>query len=107
MAERPDWYYDDLRQVGLDFTDADEVAAYDARQGRDPAQERAALARLELAPGETLLDIGCGTGRLVREAARQGLSAVGYDVSPAMLAHARAEAAATGKRIFIEFGREL
>ena len=28
-----DWWYDDARQVGLDFEDEQEVATYDARQG--------------------------------------------------------------------------
>ena len=28
----PEWYYDELRQVGVDFADAAEVAAYDRNQ---------------------------------------------------------------------------
>ncbi len=89
MPEHPDWFYDDRRQVGLDFEDADQVAAYDARQGTDPAADRATLERLGLQPGAVLIDIGCGTGSLVRVAAEAGYKAFGYDVSPAMLDFAR------------------
>jgi ubiquinone/menaquinone biosynthesis C-methylase UbiE len=44
-----------------------------------------------LAPrsGERLLDLGTGTGRYAREAARRGARAVGIDPSPGMLAVAR------------------
>ena len=50
------------------------------------------LARLVLRPGETLLDVGCGTGALLREAVREvpGLRALGLDLSAAMLRMARA-----------------
>ena len=30
---QPDWWYDDARQVGVDFADAQQVSTYDARQG--------------------------------------------------------------------------
>lgn len=52
------------------------------------------LARLEPVPGERILDLGCGTGRLTRELQRllgRG-TAVGLDRSGAMLAVARASA---------------
>lgn len=45
---------------------------------------------LRLAPGATVVDVGCGTGRAVAELAGQGASAVGVDLDPAMLAVARA-----------------
>ncbi len=89
---QPDWYYDDRRQVGLDFESAEQVAAYDARQGTDSAYDRETLARLRLAPGTVLIDIGCGTGNLVRTAAEAGIAATGFDVSPAMLDFARGKA---------------
>ncbi len=92
MSTLPDWYYDDRRQVGLDFEDNDQVAAYDARQGTDSSADRATLERLALPPGALLIDIGCGTGNLVRCAAEAGHIAQGYDVSPAMLEFARARA---------------
>lgn len=91
-----DWWYDDRRQVGLDFEDADEVATYDARQGGSAEADRALLQRLGLSPDMTLADIGCGTGILVCEAARACRAAVGIDVSAAMLAVARGRAADLG-----------
>jgi SAM-dependent methyltransferase len=51
-----------------------------------------------LAPGDRVLDVGCGTGRSTIEAGRlvEGGSALGVDLSGPMLAHARAQAAAEG-----------
>jgi cyclopropane fatty-acyl-phospholipid synthase-like methyltransferase len=70
---RPEWYYDDVRQLGTDFADAQQVAAYDRNQGRDPAEDRALAASLRLGPDQTLLDLGCGTASL--PARRRGLPA--------------------------------
>ncbi|MGH9154829.1 MAG: class I SAM-dependent methyltransferase [Acidimicrobiales bacterium] len=44
-----------------------------------------------LAPG-SVLDAGCGTGRLALELARRGIDTVGVDLDPTMLAAARAKA---------------
>ncbi|MFP5319928.1 MAG: class I SAM-dependent methyltransferase [Acidimicrobiia bacterium] len=43
-------------------------------------------------PPASVLDAGCGTGRVAAELARRGLDVVGVDVDPAMLAQARAKA---------------
>lgn len=40
----------------------------------------------------SVLDAGCGTGRVAAELARRGLDAVGVDLDPAMLERARARA---------------
>jgi SAM-dependent methyltransferase len=45
------------------------------------------LARVS--PGERVLDIGCGPGAAVREAARRGATVTGVDPSPVMLKLAR------------------
>jgi ubiquinone/menaquinone biosynthesis C-methylase UbiE len=45
---------------------------------------------LRLAPGATVGDVGCGTGRAVAELTGQGASAIGVDLDPAMVAAARA-----------------
>lgn len=45
---------------------------------------------LRLAPGQTVVDVGCGTGRAVAELTERGASAIGVDLDPAMLAAAHA-----------------
>jgi ubiquinone/menaquinone biosynthesis C-methylase UbiE len=51
---------------------------------RDPVQ-RAALEALDLGAGDTLLDVGCGTGAASRMAAPAARSVVGVDLSGAMI----------------------
>ncbi|WP_164385213.1 methyltransferase domain-containing protein [Streptomyces sp. OM5714] len=44
---------------------------------------------LSLAPGSTVVDVGCGAGRAVAELAGRGVHAVGVDPDPRMLGAAR------------------
>jgi ubiquinone/menaquinone biosynthesis C-methylase UbiE len=48
-----------------------------------------ALAALALNRNDVLLDVGCGTGAAVRDAAPTVRRAVGFDLSPGMIAQAR------------------
>ncbi len=58
---------------------------------------RRALDRLAPRPGERILDLGCGTGRLTAEiAAGPGTLVVGLDRSAAMLSQARGQTPAAG-----------
>jgi SAM-dependent methyltransferase len=50
------------------------------------------LQRLALAPGELLVDVGCGTGRHARAMRAQGIRAVGVDLSHGLLHAAAAHA---------------
>ena len=52
----PAWQYDELRQVGVNFENAAQVAAYDAKQGSDPEAERALIAswRFRRAPSSSI-----------------------------------------------------
>ena len=43
----------------------------------------------DLGPADRVVDVGCGPGAAVREAARRGAAATGVDPSPAMLRLAR------------------
>ena len=53
-----------------------------------------ALAALALHRDDVLLDVGCGTGAAVRDAAPTVRRAVGFDLSLGMIAQARARAQA-------------
>jgi SAM-dependent methyltransferase len=51
---------------------------------------------LELAPGQRVLDVGCGPGRHSLSLARRGLQVVGVDLSPEFVALARTAASEEG-----------
>lgn len=53
------------------------------------SQRKTALKMLNLKPGQTLYDLGCGDGRMLNEAAKAGLNAVGYELSPLLYVVAR------------------
>jgi hypothetical protein len=45
-------------------------------------QMNAALKMAGLKPGQTLIELGCGDGRVMIAAAKQGLNVVGYELNP-------------------------
>jgi len=49
-------------------------------------QIRTALELAGLKPGDTLLELGCGDGRVVVAAARQGFNVVAYELNPLLAA---------------------
>ena len=59
-----------------------------AEEGVDVHGEAAFVVSLEPTPG-SVLDAGCGTGRVACELARRGVAVVGVDVDASMLAVAR------------------
>jgi ubiquinone/menaquinone biosynthesis C-methylase UbiE len=94
--------WNEIQQVGTDYQDVAEVAAYDQRMGtiRDVEEEiRQTLARLALPAGARLLDIGSGTGRLLRAAAARGLQAYAADVSAVMLEYLEKRSAEEGVKL--------
>jgi SAM-dependent methyltransferase len=59
---------------------------------------------LNLSPGASILDVGCGTGRHAVELARKGFAVTGIDFSSGMLAQAREKAKAA--KVAIEWIQE-
>jgi SAM-dependent methyltransferase len=49
-------------------------------------QVGAALELVDLKPGQTLIELGCGDGRVLVAAAQRGANAVGYELNPLMAA---------------------
>ncbi|WP_456426393.1 class I SAM-dependent methyltransferase [Rhodocaloribacter sp.] len=80
----------------------DQAERFDARAGLPPgAEERIAEALADvvrLAPGQTLLEVGAGTGALSLPLVRLPIRYVGFDRSPAMLAVFRRRLEAEGLR---------
>jgi SAM-dependent methyltransferase len=66
-------------------------AWYDTPRGRWIGDVEWTLLRsaLELRPGDSLLDVGCGTGHFTRRAAADGACVVGLDIDERALAFAR------------------
>ncbi len=58
---------------------------------------------LELAPGDSILDVGCGTGRHAIELAKRGYRVTGVDISTGMLAEA--QKAALAANVVVEWIR--
>ncbi len=70
---------------------------YDARWERLAAAGHAIHGEADFVEGfgpGSVLDAGCGTGRVAIELARRGIDVVGVDLDPPMIAHARAKAPA-------------
>ena len=69
----------------------DQVAGlYDqARAGYPQALYDDLMVAANLAAGDAILEVGCGTGKATQDLARRGLSVVALDPGPAMIAAAR------------------
>ena len=77
------------------------AATYDRRTGRADPIRRRAIALLDLRPGDSLLDVACGTGinfPLIQEVIGGGGRVIGIDLTPEMLAKARERVEAAGWR---------
>lgn len=90
------WWYDDRRQIGTDFANAEQVTDYDRRQGSRDRQNGELLQQLSVEKGHVVVDIGTGTGSLARAAARRSARVHAVDISGAMLQFARARAESEG-----------
>jgi 2-polyprenyl-3-methyl-5-hydroxy-6-metoxy-1,4-benzoquinol methylase len=60
------------------------------------------LQLLDLHPGSTLCELGCGSGWMTRFAARHGVNAEGFDIAPEMIEIAREQAETEGLDVRFE-----
>ncbi|HEV2070940.1 MAG TPA: class I SAM-dependent methyltransferase [Acidimicrobiales bacterium] len=95
----PRWYFPEFDPVGTDLASAEAVTAFDRNQGTNPDGDAELLRRLGAAPEMVLVDVGCGTGSLVVEAARRGMATHGVDVSENMLDFTRGRAEQAGVNV--------
>lgn len=89
----PPWFPDELARAGPEHLDPAYAATYDRKAGFDPAGDVARLCGLGLDETATLVDLGAGTGALALASASLGSRVIAVDVSSAMLAVARKDAA--------------
>lgn len=78
--------------------DFGEIAKYAAKEGEK------FVARLELKPGQRVLDVACGTGNTAIPAAGSGAEVIGTDIATNLLEQARKRAAAENLSVKFEEG---
>jgi len=52
-------------------------------------QQKEALDLLSLKPGQLLIELGSGDGRILKEAARRGITAIGYEINPFLVIYSK------------------
>lgn len=60
---------------------------------------QAAFDLLDLKKGQVVYDLGCGDGRFLKESAKRGYNAVGYELNPFIFAYAWLTTRRYGKKI--------
>jgi putative AdoMet-dependent methyltransferase len=97
--QRPVWQYDEMHQVGADYSNPVEAAKWDEKRatlGDVAADMRQMISLLRPGASDVLIDIGAGTGTFAIEAARLCRKVYAVDVSAAMLECARRKAEDAG-----------
>jgi len=82
----PEWYYTE-KQSGVDYLDPETASEYDDQhQFRNFEEEtKVIIRRLNVKPGDTILEFGCGTGGIMLNLAKYCQKVIGVDVSKEML----------------------
>lgn len=70
-------------------------------------QIKVALDMLDLKPGETMVEIGSGDGRVLLAAAQRGWNAVGYELNPILVVIARWHTRKHHKQVRVIWGNAL
>lgn len=95
MNRYPQWYYDEFKQIGVDYTDFEEVQAYDLRmrKSRDTEYEANCIRELlKIKDTDLILEIGTGTGELALRFSAYCRKVVAIDVSKTMISFAKMKA---------------
>jgi ubiquinone/menaquinone biosynthesis C-methylase UbiE len=95
MSQNPRWYYDELKQVGVDYTDIEEVNVYDLHMQklRDIETESKSIRELlKIKNSDFVLEIGTGTGELALNISDHCKRVVAIDISNTMINFARMKA---------------
>lgn len=100
MGDRPSWVYNEMRQIGTDYFDMEEVRSYDRRMRkiRDISKEvNHILEAIDAGAGQVILEFGTGTGEFAIAAAGKCSMVYALDISDVMLEYAGQKAAACGR----------
>jgi ubiquinone/menaquinone biosynthesis C-methylase UbiE len=101
MSQNPRWYYDELKQVGVDYTDIEEVNVYDLQMQklRDIETESKSIRELlKIKNSDLVLEIGIGTGELALNISDHCKRVVAIDISKTMINFARMKAENQNKK---------
>jgi putative AdoMet-dependent methyltransferase len=101
MSQNPRWYYDELKQVGVDYTDIEEVKVYDLHMQklRDIESESESIRELlKIKNNDSVLEIGTGTGELALNISAHCKWVVAIDISKTMIHFARMKAENQNKK---------
>jgi len=106
-ARRPAWLYDETKACGVNYNSAILAGLYDRHHRSFRNYRREAeniIARLDVSPSATVIDMGCGTGAFALYAAGHCRMVHAVDVSAAMLRRAQRKARRRGLKN-VEFHR--
>ncbi len=95
MNQHSGWYYDEFKQIGVDYTDLEEVQAYDLRMRRlrnIESESTSIIDLLRIKNTDLLLEIGTGTGELALKFSAHCRKVVAIDVSKTMIEFAKMKA---------------
>lgn len=100
MLPMPELYYDELKQIGVDYADKKQVEVYDAQMQklRDIKKEIEEIsAAVNLKAEQVIVEIGTGTGEFAIEVSKYCKKVIALDVSKTMLDFAKEKAKKRGR----------